>query len=349
MPGHDLIVIGASAGGIEALRELCRQLPVNLPASVCVVVHIPGSASSALPSILSRSGVLPAVQAVHGDKLRPGRIYVAPPNFHLLVQDNHLALSSSSPENTHRPAIDPLFRSAARVFGPRTVAVVLSGADDDGTEGALMIKRRGGKVLVQDPAESIYRRMPASVIDHVEVDAVLPVARLASELCRLTTVVARWEERAMNAEPARTGGEDNLDEATAQVETTIEGWLDGEQIDRSTGFVCPTCGGGIWESQIGSLLRFRCHTGHRFSPSGFSQAQATLLEQTLWQAFALLEQRSAFLRKMAGKANQEQRGWMAERYATRASELEPGLNLLRELLEHGEGLVAEPDETEPGT
>src|SRR5579883_2063535 len=320
MPGHDLIAIGASAGGIEALQELCRHLPRDLSAALCVVLHIPSHSSSVLPAILERAGPLPASHAVDGEPLRPGRIFVAPPNFHLLVVDGHLALSSASPENTHRPAIDPLFRTAARAYGRRVVGVLLSGADDDGTEGAFLIKALGGRVLVQDPEEAVYRRMPSSAINHVAVDAILPIEQIAAELIRLAGEPVTGEARVYHSTAAggsamveSTQPEEDLPQLTAE----IERWLEGKPDDLATGFVCPACGGSIWEGQVGSLLRFRCHTGHRFSPEGFNQAQSSLLEQTLWHAVALLEQRAAFLRKLANQAAMEHRPWAAERYRLR--------------------------------
>jgi two-component system chemotaxis response regulator CheB len=162
--GHDLIVIGTSAGGVEALRELVRELPAELSAAILIVIHIPTHGKSVMPMILNRAGRLLAVHPQDGQPIQPGQIYVAPTNHHLLVKENAIHLTPGPKENGHRPAIDPLFRTAARYYGPRVVGVILSGALDDGTAGLLAIKQRGGVAVVQDPEEALYDAMPLSAI-----------------------------------------------------------------------------------------------------------------------------------------------------------------------------------------
>ncbi len=341
MPAHDLIVIGASAGGVEALQTLVAALPGDLPAAVCVVLHVPGQATSVLPQILARAGPLPAAHAQDGEPLQSGRIYVAPPNCHLLVQDGRLALSDTARENNHRPAIDPLFRSAARARGARTVGVLLSGADDDGTEGLLVIKARGGVALVQDPEEALYSRMPQSALTYVAVDGVLTVRELTRELVQLSRQPLAQPARSAAPALAETArGGEAVDDAfgpeqsMAEVEETIDAWHDGHATEAASGFICPLCGGGIWQSLEGTLPRYRCHTGHIFSPESFNAAQAELLEATLWRSVAMLEQRIALYSQLASQAEARGSERTAAHYRRKGEELHPGVTLLRDLLAH---------------
>ena len=185
MPGHDLIVVGASAGGVEALVELARGLPRNVPAAICVVLHLPADSTSMLPQILGRAGALPAAHARDGEILRHGHVYVAPPDSHLVVEPGRLRLLGGPRENGHRRSVDVLFRTAAQEYGSRVIGVVLSGTLDDGTAGLLAIKRRGGLAVVQQPADARYPGMPQSALEHVVVDQVLPVRDIPAALSRL--------------------------------------------------------------------------------------------------------------------------------------------------------------------
>jgi two-component system chemotaxis response regulator CheB len=185
MPGHDVIVIGASAGGVEALVTLAGSLPADLPAAIFLVLHIPAQSPSLLPDILNRAGPLRASHPADGEAIQYKHIYVAPPNQHLLVEEGIVRLIRGPKENRHRPAIDPLFRSAARTYGTRVVGVILTGSLDDGTVGLLAIKRRGGVVVVQDPHDALFSSMSLSAITHVEVDHVLPLSAIGPMLAQL--------------------------------------------------------------------------------------------------------------------------------------------------------------------
>jgi two-component system, chemotaxis family, protein-glutamate methylesterase/glutaminase len=178
MPDHDIVVVGASAGGVEALIRLVASVPAQLPAAVFVVLHVPPSGTSALPDILGRSGPLPAGHVKDGEPIEHGRIYVAPPDHHLLLRPGHVHLARGPRENGHRPAVDPLFRSAAREYATRVVGMVLSGALDDGTAGLVASRARGGLAVVQDPADALYSGMPVNALHHVAVDHVLPATAM---------------------------------------------------------------------------------------------------------------------------------------------------------------------------
>jgi two-component system chemotaxis response regulator CheB len=185
MPKHDMIVIGASAGGVEALIKLVGSLPADLPAAIFLVLHIPAQSPSLLPDILNRAGPLHAVHPVDGQAIEYRHIYAAPPDYHLMVEKGIVRIVRGPKENRHRPAIDPLFRSAARTYGTRVVGVILTGSMDDGAAGLLAIKRRGGKAIVQDPQDALFASMPQSAIAHVEVDHVVPLFDMAPLLTKL--------------------------------------------------------------------------------------------------------------------------------------------------------------------
>lgn len=195
---RDIVVMGASAGGVEALKAVLGALPADYSGSVCVVLHIPPSVPSVLAHILGRSTQLVCISAYDGAPVRPGVVYVAPPDAHLLLQDGRVRLLRGPRENGHRPGIDPLFRSAAEAYGPRVVGVVLTGNLDDGTRGLLAIKRRGGLAVVQSPEDAPYPSMPQSAVEHVAVDHVVPASVIGS----LLAAVARGDAVPVSAGPA---------------------------------------------------------------------------------------------------------------------------------------------------
>lgn len=279
-----IIVIGASAGGVEGLRALVRDLPADLPAPIAVVLHV--GTQSILPELLASVGPLPARHAQNGEALRPGTIYVAPPGRHLLVHDGHLMLRRGARENLARPAIDPLFRSAAASFGGGTVGVVLTGALNDGTAGLAAIKRCGGTAIVQDPREADFPEMPLSALRHVAVDACLPLAGIAAELARRA------------AEPPGPTPEIPMDvrlEAAiaAQEHATMS---TEDKLGTPSPFTCPECQGPLWEIADPVMLRFRCHVGHAFTADAMLEAQAGEAEAILWKLLRTRQQRAEFAR-----------------------------------------------------
>jgi two-component system chemotaxis response regulator CheB len=281
MPGHDIVVVGASAGGVEALSQLARGLPPQIPAAIFVVLHTPPFGNSVLPLILKRAGRLPVAHARDGEPIQTGRIYVAPPDHHLLVGRGFVRLVRGPRENRNRPAVDPLFRTAARAYGRRVVGVVLSGTLDDGTAGLMAIKRLGGVAIVQDPDDALFAGMPQSAIENVEVDHVVPLDFVADLLDKLAREpVEETEEESVPEDLDKEAAIEALDLAAIE---------NGERPGTPSTFACPECGGTLWELQEGELTRFRCRVGHAFSPDSLLAEQSEALETALWSAFRALE------------------------------------------------------------
>jgi two-component system chemotaxis response regulator CheB len=332
VPHRDLVAIAASAGGVEALRTLAAGLPVDFPAAVAVVLHVPSNGGSALPAILDRVGPLPAAHATHGEPIRPGRIVVAPPDFHLVVHDGHFALSRGPRENGHRPAGDVLFRTAARARGPRVVGVVLSGALDDGTAGLAAIRDRAGATVVQDPADAMYPAMPASALAHVPVDHVAPVKEMPSLLTELVTM----EVQAMAPDPA------GLLLKEAAVADFQDDRANGEPPPgQPAGFACPDCSGVLYEIRDGELARYRCRVGHAWSAEGLLAQQGLALEGALWMALRSLEEKAQLSRQLGERAEARGNRLSAERFRSAAGESARAAVLVRQMLQSGAGL--EPD------
>src|SRR4051794_34111043 len=241
MPPRALVVVGASAGGVEALRSFVAGLPPDLDAAVLVVLHIPRSSPSALPGILDRSGPLSASAAVDGEELRAGHIYVAPADHHLLVLDNQVRISHGPAENGHRPAVDPLFRSAARAADGRTIAVVLSGVRDDGTAGAAAVVARGGWLVAQSPDDALHDSMPRSAIDHVGAHRICPAGKMGAVLAELIE---------HNDGQQTPNGSSRAARDLAALETDMANMADmtTEQLPgKPSALACPSCHGGLFE------------------------------------------------------------------------------------------------------
>jgi two-component system, chemotaxis family, protein-glutamate methylesterase/glutaminase len=323
MRDHGIVVVGASAGGVEALAELAASLPNDLPAAVFVVLHLPATGTSAMPEILHRHGPLPAAAVKDGEPIQPGRIYVAPPDHHVLLRTGHVHLSRGPREHGHRPAIDPLFRSAAREYSTRVIGLVLSGALDDGTAGLLAIKSRGGIAVVQDPADALYPGMPSNALEHVPVDHVLPAASVGELLARLIADPAEPP-----SEPAPTG---------MQVEVEMEDFsleaFERDHPGRPSGFSCPDCNGVLWQIRDGGgLERFRCRVGHAWSPESLLTQQSEALEAALWVALRSLEERAALARRLAESASNRGHAITATRFEEQAAEAQQAARLVRDLL-----------------
>ena len=302
--------------------SLVRCLPEGLEAAVAVAVHVPEESPSALPAILTREGPLRAAHAVDAELLHHGRIYVARPGHHLLVKRRTLRSVNGPNENGHRPAVDPLFRTAARAHGRRTVGVVLSGSLDDGTAGLQSVKHHGGAALVQDPDEALFSGMPTSAIENVAVDFVGEVSALASELVRRIAVLA--------ADDSETGMSDDEADALDVVEMhrgtpDPKRWAAGP-----SPYTCPECHGSLFECQEEGLIRFRCRTGHAYSQETLVASQAYGVESALWIALRALEENAALLRRMGDRASERGLERSAQRFRTQAGTVEMRARVIRE-------------------
>ena len=323
----DLIVIGASAGGVEALRGVVAGLAPGLPAPVVVVLHIPRDAPSALAGILDRSGALPAVTARHDEPLRDGVVHVAPADHHVLVADGRVQLSRGAAENGHRPAVDPLFRSAAAAYGAGAVGVVLSGARDDGTAGLATIVGRGGVALVQDPKDALHASMPASALRHVPSAHVHPAAKIGAALGDLL------------ADPDRPRRPPDPVDPLLAAETAIAALAplttDRVQSAQPSALSCPSCHGILFELPGAPSPRFRCRVGHAYSPDSLAAEQAESVEQALWAALRAIEEKMALLRRLADGAEEAGRPRSAAAHRGRVQEAERDAALVRGLVARG--------------
>jgi two-component system chemotaxis response regulator CheB len=307
------IVIGvaASAGGVEALQRVVSRLPADLPAALCVVLHIPATGRSLLAPILDRVSEMHAVLAEDGAALRAGTVYVAPADHHLLVRGATVQLTRGPKENGVRPAADPLFRSLAESWGSRAVVLVLSGALDDGSAGAVAVKQAGGTVIVQDPADALVAGMPFNAMAATTPDHVVPLSQIPELISRL----------------ARGAEELSHQEATMPANPIDE---PDRPPGAASGFTCPECSGALWELKEGELVRYRCRVGHTYSEEAMVEAQGSTVEAALWTALEVLEERSELLRRIADRMQDTPRS--QQRFRTGATEAEDRARLIRRAL-----------------
>lgn len=296
MANRDIITIGASAGGVEALMALARTLPGDLPASVFVVQHVAPEQPSAMAELLSRSGPLAVEVTQDRMEFRPSRIYVAAPDRHLMIDRSYAYLTRGPRENLVRPAVDPLFRSAAVVHGPHVIGVILSGSLDDGTSGLGAIKRCGGVAVVQDPEDARFPDMPQSAVEHVEVDYTVPLSQMGDLLTQLAagapgTPTPPSSELLMEVEISRAGG-------------GSAGLLD--EIGDLAALTCEACRGPLWEIRNEKIVRFRCREGHSYTAKTLLSEQRDGIEQSLWAAVQTMDERVRVLERLV--AYDEERG-----------------------------------------
>lgn len=322
-PRRDVVVIGASAGGVRALRELVAALPADFGAAVFIVLHI-GAHSSTLPAILALASENPVMQAVDGQPFEAGRIYVAPPDQHLLLEAGVMRVTHGPKEHHTRPAIDPLFRSAALNLGPRVIGVLLTGRLDDGTAGLQAIKACGGLVLVQDPQEAEEPAMPSSALRHVAVDHCLALESMAARLAELVSTVA----------PAAAPPPQPIEhEHAVSLQRGGKVMKDLEAIASPSTLVCPDCNGTLWEIRNSDPPRYRCHTGHGFSLRTLQMAQEESTEHALWSAIRALHEKQLLLDQLAAMARRQGSDADAANAGSEAARVGQQIKLLQELAE----------------
>ena len=285
---EDVVAIGASAGGVQVLRQLAEALPAEFPAAVLVVLHV-GANRSILPELLRDAGPNPAMHPTDGQVVRSGTIYVAPPDQHMLLVDGCIRLNREAKQNFARPAIDPTFRSIAVEAGPRAIGVVLSGRLDDGTAGLQDIKACGGLAIVQDPDDCEEPGMPNSACENVDTDYIVPADGLAGLLARLVgtragraLAVPRAVHRELQLNLGVVNGMEILDE-----------------IGTRSHYSCPECHGVLWTIDDSHPPRFRCHTGHAYSLLSMESSQRAAADEAVWAAVRALQERQQLLMDMA--------------------------------------------------
>jgi two-component system chemotaxis response regulator CheB len=339
MATRDIIAVGASAGGVEALTELVRGLPPGLPASVFVVCHFPPGGRSVLPEILSRAGGMPASHAADGEPFYPGHIYVAPPDRHLvLAAGNTMRLTREARENHHRPAVDPLFRSAARHYGRRVVGVVLTGALYDGAAGLLAIRTAGGLGVVQDPRDALVAAMPQNATQLAGADFTAPLADLADLLVRLVRDDPALDvgDEPMNPDAA-AGGSDPIEKSAQTVEETMAAQARDERRGQVAPYTCPECGGSLWQVDEPRLIQFRCHVGHAYNGEALLAEQTDALEAALWTAVRTFREKSVLGHQLAAAERRKGDAAAAERFAEQAAQAERYARLIVEHVLQGNG------------
>lgn len=329
---RDIVVIGASAGGVEALLALVPQFPADFPASVFIVTHIPAEYPSQLPKILSRGSKLPVMHPFDGQKMERGQIYVAPSDYHLLIDGEDIRLSRGPKENHFRPAIDVLFRSAARSHGSRVTGIVLTGVLDDGAAGLFAIKSRGGRAMVQLPSDALFADMPRNAMKAVDVDYCLPISEMGVIL----------ESMVNENDGAKEGAVPEGMELEVKIALDYDGFAHGVmELGELTSYTCPECHGALASIKDGKLIRFRCHTGHAYSLNTLLVDVTKSIDSTLWDALRTIEESELLMSHLAGHLREQGQDGAAETVLQKAREARERAKIVRKLVLNHEILSQE--------
>jgi two-component system, chemotaxis family, protein-glutamate methylesterase/glutaminase len=345
LPPREIVVIGGSAGSIEPLNQIVSGLPPDFPGSVFVVVHISADSPTVLARILSRSGPLPAANPLDREEIQRGHIYVASPDHHLTIEDGRIRTLRGPRENRHRPAIDPLFRTAARAYGPKVAGVVLSGLLDDGAAGLYAIKQLGGVTIVQDPADAEWEAMPTHAVEYVMPDYVLTARHIAAVLVEIGKASQEGRETEVDMAKkdfaARESDSKNYKRKNHRRKSSAK--TGSEQPDANENvayptegegvpsvFACPECHGVLWELKDGKIVRFRCRTGHSFGIESLGEELSQASEAALWAAVRALEEKAALHRRMAEQIKLE--GGISSRLLDQSTADSANSRLIRDMI-----------------
>lgn len=330
MANRDVLAIGTSAGGVQALIFLAKHFRSNFPAAVLVTIHLPSQSRSALHEVLSRAGPLPATFAVEGERLRKSHIYIAPPDRHLLLDGDHISLGSGPRENNARPALDPMLRSAAVCCGPRVVGVVLTGTLGDGASGLWAVRHCGGITVVQDPKDAAYSEMPLLALKRANPEHVVPLADLPALLDSLAHQPA--------GEPRPVPRSIKYEVDIARDGRSSMDAMDG--LGPRSVLACPDCGGVMWEIDEDDVVRYRCHVGHTYTAELMSVALDESLRRALASAQRALEERVALARKLYKQAVDSGHRLLAENWSQKAREFEREMDVIRDSIRRVDQLAA---------
>jgi two-component system, chemotaxis family, protein-glutamate methylesterase/glutaminase len=323
----DIVVIGTSAGGIDALRALVGGLPADFPAAIFVVLHTSPDSPGILASILERAGQLSAVCVSKAEAIKPGRIYVARPDHHLVIERGLARATRGPKENRFRPAVDPLFRSAAQAYGPRVIGIILTGGLDDGTNGLAAVKKLGGTAVVQDPEDALAPSMPLSALAHVEVDHCVPLAQMAALLTRLTAAEVQDKGESTVPEDIR------IEVDIAKEHNALEAGV--LSLGEPSIYACPECHGVLLQVKADTdeaPVRFRCHTGHAYSMHSLLAEMNERTGESLGSAFRAIEEHVLLLRHLASHVGKDSPP--AQALLERAVRAEAQRDLVRQAVLH---------------
>ncbi|TDB67555.1 chemotaxis protein CheB [Arundinibacter roseus] len=327
MEKQNIVVVGSSAGGVMALKELVSSFPKNFEASICIVQHLAADANSQLPSILSAAGSLPAVNPKDGQKLQPGHIYIAPADRHMILFDEQILVKKGPKENRFRPSIDVLMRSAAIEYGPRVIGVVLTGRLSDGTSGLWSVREMGGITITQSPQEALYPQMPQSVLDTFEVDYVLPIAEIGALIVRLVNKQPNDSHAELNEQQKK---QLHIETEIAAQRYAFDSGI--REMGQKTDYTCPECGGALVGIKEGCGMRYRCHTGHGFSAQSLMTDIVEVTEINVWSALRSVEEGIMLMEQSATQAHTTGQPGLAEDFSQKSQQLRAKSKLLLDFL-----------------